>query len=311
MTPYQVKQQKKRTLLSVLFAILFHLLVLGSFILYDYFFIEELSDFSGPILVKLGEPEGEDLPLMPEDVPEEVPEEVVTPEDILPPVPETVVSEPSENTLPPVQPEKIVEKPTPTPIPIPAEPVVNTPATPPVIPQKPQAVIISGEDEGNSYEYQFEAEEGVIGRSLSTDISLYMPLPQIISSSLYGSESMTKESFQIGLTRQELIQKYYTNINGDWVYTETPNIDDIKSIWAYLKEAGYDASNADYKFGGNLNPVVISFTISGSAELIMSKVDKSSGDSRIDDSVLAGFRSATFSNSSNGEIKGRFTYRFQ
>ncbi|MDA3956482.1 hypothetical protein [Oceanispirochaeta sp.] len=310
MTPYQIKRQKRRTLLSFLFAFLFHFLILGTFILYDYFFIEDLSDFSGPVLVKLGEPVGEDIPIMPEE--KQIEEPVVPPEETPPPVPEVKVSEPSENTVPQALPEKVIEKPTPTPTPIakPAEPVVNPAPTVPVTPPEPKPVIIKGEDGGNSYEYQFEAEEGVIGRSLSTDISLFMPLPQFISSAIY--ESLKGESHTLGVTKKDFFKQFYKDANGVWAFKSevTPKIDDVRAIWDYLIKAGYDYKNADYKSGRNLNPVIIKFTISGSAELIMSEIYKSSDDSRIDEAVLMGFRSATFSNSSKRKINGRFTYRF-
>ncbi len=69
MTPYQRKQQRRRELLSLCAALLLHLLLIGGVLLYHMLFAKDISDFSGPVLVKLGRPEGEDLPLLPDKKP--------------------------------------------------------------------------------------------------------------------------------------------------------------------------------------------------------------------------------------------------
>ena len=144
--------------------------------------MEDLEDFSGPVLIKLGEPEGLDLPQasvpaekpVPETPPEpsvaEAPEEAPVPEEAV--VPERVAA---------VQPAK--EKPAALPKPsesvTPAVEEAKTPETVPQPPRDPEPVMIKGSDAGNAYETVFATEEGNIGRNLWIPIYLYMPLPVI------------------------------------------------------------------------------------------------------------------------------------
>ena len=108
MTPYQISWQKKRTRDSFLAAVLLHLLIVGGLLLFGLLFREDLEEFSGPVLIKLGEPEGADLPLPPDPVEQEsLPEEtqpapVETPETA--PVPEeTSIPEEVPRDLPETQ----------------------------------------------------------------------------------------------------------------------------------------------------------------------------------------------------------------
>ena len=317
MTPYQLKLQNRRTLISMAAALLFHLLLVGGFFLYDYFFVEDLAEFSGPVLVKLGEPEGEDIPVLPEpEPPEAAPEEPPVPVSP-PPVEELAAREPAvpaasvesspEGTLPADQPtvDDAVDE-TPSEEPAAAE---EAPARPqPETPSEPVPVIIKGEEGGNSYEFQYLGEEGLVSRSLSAEIYLYMPLPREVSMDVYNR--MTGESYRTGMSRQKLFEQSYGNLNGIWIYENNPLPGDVTALWDYLIKAGYDYKNADYKSTGTLQDVVISFTLSENAELLDAKVQKSSGDIRVDDAVLEGFRAASFSNASGRKINGRFTYRF-
>jgi len=318
MTPYQIKKQKRRTLISVLSAILLHFLIIGGFLIYDCFFVEDLSEFSGPVLVKLGEPAGEDIPVLPEKKPETLPDQPLS----TPAPPSPPVESPSEASVPAVQPEVKQETPV-----LPAKPVdspqetstassvpqESAPVTPaPVVPSEPKTVEVKGDEAGNSTEYQFNAEEGVIKRSLGAAIYLYMPLPKVLSGSLMNS--IQGDSYNPNLTRQDIIKKYYREINGDYFYDSntSPPTDDVTAIWSYLIKAGYDFKKADYKSSGfDLRPVVISFTISGDGTLLNVEPQSSSGNSDVDKAVLEGFKEASFSNTSGRNIKGRFTYRFE
>ena len=320
MTPYQQKIQRRRTLASIGVALLLHLLLVGAYLLYEFFFVEDLTEFSGPVLVKLGEPEGEDIPVLPDpEIPETVPEEPVDP---VPPAPEETV-EPSEANPSPVPEQTPSEEGQLTPVdqtervetsesvekPEDAPAAEEHPVRPqPEVPEEPQPVIIKGEEGGNSYEYQFAAEEGLVRRSLSAEIYLFMPLPREVSSDIY--DRMTGDSYRTGLSRQALFRQSYMNLNGTWVYDSEPFPGDITALWDYLIKAGYDYKNADYKSSGTLRDVVISFTLSESADLLKAEIQQSSGDLRVDNAVLEGFQVAVFSNASGKEIKGRFTYRF-
>ena len=320
MTPYQLKIQKRRTLASIGVAVLLHLLLTGAYLIYEYLFVEDIAEFSGPVLVKLGEPEGEDIPVLPDaELPEDIPEEPVEP---VPPPPEDAVESPAEAVTPAAPSEPSPDGS------LPAQPASESvdsaePADEsseqaaaeevPVRPQpeesaEPQPVIIKGEEGGNSYEYQFAAEEGLVRRSLSAEIYLFMPLPREVSEDVY--RRMSGDSYRTGLSRQDLFRQSYINLNGTWIYQNEPFPGDITALWDYLIKAGYDYENADYKSSGTLQDVVISFTLSKDAELLEAEVQKSSGDSRVDGAVLEGFQAASFSNASGREIKGRFTYRF-
>jgi len=316
MTPYQIRKQKRRTVTSFLSAFLLHFLIIGGILIYDYFFVEDLSEFSGPILIKLGEPVGEDIPVLPEKKPVTTP---VEPSSSPAAAQETPREEPQDASVPAAQPVVKSENPT-----LPAKPVESTtqntasstvkeavPVTPsPVVPAEPQPVIVKGEEGGNSFEYQYQAEEGVISRSFGDEIFLYMPLPRTISAQLMAR--VTGPSYRIGMTRQDLIKQYYREVNGEFFYETEPLTGDVQAVWDYLITAGYNYKNADYKSDGYLRPVVITFTISGDPRpvLLDVKLITSSGNPEVDRAVLEGFQSATFSNSSNRNIKGRFTYRF-
>jgi TonB family protein len=301
MTPYQLKKQKRRTLISFLAALLLHLLVVAGVLLYDYLFVEDLSDYSGPVLVKLGEPEGADIPVLPEEeaseeqsASESLPE-LVNPEvnEAPPELPAPV--EPVSETAEILLPEETVE---------PREPAVEDQ---PEESSEPQVETVFGEEAGNSWEYQYESG-GRVGRSLGAEMYLYMPLPRFIPRELF--DRVDGDSYSPGTSRQTLILRYYEPLNDEYSLQYNPLSDDVRAIWDYLIDAGYDYQNADYKADGYLRPVVLKFTVSPGEGLIDAKIERSSGDSAVDDAVLEGFMNATFSNTADREINGRFTYRF-
>lgn len=315
MTPYQLKKQNRRTLISFLAAFMFHLLIVGGVLLYDYLFVEELNEFSGPVLVKLGEPEGKDIPVLPEeDAPEnDVPEDTSTPSQAsdIPDTPSEAPSTPEplpvndnaerpapEETLDSNKPDSVDEN-SPEESPVEAQPEQ---------PVEPKVQIVSGEEAGNSWEYQYDSG-GRVGRSLGAEIYLYMPLPKFVPMDLFNR--MEGDSYSPGTSRQDFILKYYVNLNEELSLQYEPVMDDVRAIWDYLIDAGYDYQNADYKSDGFLRPVVLSFSISPEGDLLNVEVQKSSGNSDVDQAVVEGFENAAFYNSVDREINGRFTYRFQ
>ncbi len=317
MTEYQLKRQKKRTLISFLAAFLLHLLIFGGVLIYGLLFVEDIGDYSGPVLVKLGEPEGEDLPVMPDDSPvqEEVPDEPAPPveetqpEAVLPDTPVTeeapVMPQPEadspEAVLPAeTAPAETEQTSTPEQDSVPAEPAV--PAEPEV------QTKIEGDPAGNSTVSEFFTS-GRVGRTLGAAIYLYMPLPPFIGEDLFNR--VQGMSYSPEISRQQLIQRYYSPVNREYVLQEAPPVDDLRAIWSYLIDAGYDYANADYKAGGYLRPVIITFSLSPEAELLNLKISQSSGNAEVDNAVLEGFQEASFYNSTDKEINGRFTYRFE
>ncbi len=317
MTEYQLKRQRRRTLWSFLAAFLLHLLIFGGVLLYDLLFVEDLGDYSGPVLVKLGEPEGEDIPVMPDDSPvvEEVPEEPAPPVEESQPeavIPDTPVTEEA-----PVQPRPAEDSPEAV---LPAEsvpeqteqsstPVQDSVPAEPAKPAEPEVqTVISGDPAGNSTEYQFFSN-GRVGRSFGTELYLYMPLPEFVSAGVF--DRMTGPTYSPALSRQDIFLRYYRSLNLEYELISDPPVDDLRAVWDYLIDAGYDYKNADYKEGGYLRPVIISFTLTPEAELIEVKITQSSLNEKVDTAVLEGFQDAQFYNSTDREIKGRFTYRFE
>ncbi|MBF9017165.1 MULTISPECIES: energy transducer TonB [unclassified Oceanispirochaeta] len=313
MTPYQQKKQNRRTLISFLAAFLFHLLIVGGVLLYDYLFVEELNEFSGPVLVKLGEPEGEDIPVLPEeDTPvNDVPEDSSTPSqasDIpdspsdAPSVPEPV----SDDAVRPATEEALLSDPSDKVED--SSPEESPLETQPETPSEPKVQIVSGEEAGNSFEYQYNSE-GNVGRSLGAEIYLYMPLPQFINMDLF--DKVKGDSYSPGTSRKDFILKYYKKFNEELALQYAPVTDDVRALWDYLIDAGYDYQNADYKTDGYLRPVILSFSISPEGDLLNVEIQKSSGNPDVDQAVKVGFQNAAFYNSVDREINGRFTYRFQ
>ncbi|MDC7239013.1 MAG: hypothetical protein PQJ50_01505 [Spirochaetales bacterium] len=317
MTEYQLKRQRRRTLWSFLAAFFLHLLIFGGVLLYDLLFVEDLGDYSGPVLVKLGEPEGEDIPVMPDDSPvvEEVPEEPAPPVEESQPeavIPDTPVTEeapvqprPAEESPEAVlpaesAPEQTEQSSTPVQDSVPAEPAK------PTEPERPKTV--SGTEAGNSWEYQFNSS-GNVGRSFGTELYLYMPLPEFLSAEIY--DRMTGPTYSPSLTRQDVLLRYYKPLNSEYHLETAPPVDDLRAVWDYLIDAGYDYRNADYIEGGYLRPVIISFSLSPEAELVDVRITQSSNSPEVDAAVLEGFQDAQFYNSTDREIKGRFTYRFE
>ncbi|OQY35173.1 MAG: hypothetical protein B6241_01330 [Spirochaetaceae bacterium 4572_59] len=312
MTAYQIAWQKKRTFNSFLAAFLLHFLLICGILLYNLLFTEELEDFSGPVLVKLGEPAGIDLPLPPEpsdiiEVPEEpvpeVPETPVIPETASIPT-ESLVSEDIPDKRPPSESETTSSQP------------VLAAADPVPLPVKPEAVKIEGSENGNAHETVFSIEEGNVGRNVWIPISLFMPLPVNLEEryvhNLKGDALNTVEEY-----KQILLRYYKESPLGSGYYLETSvsdrmSYEERRTIWVMLEKAGYDLSHPEYKDNRTLRPVVLSFSVvPGTGLLEEVHLERSCGYSDLDDAVLYGFEASQYYNSTARKIKGRFTYRFE
>ena len=310
MTPYQIAWQKKRTRNSFLAAFLLHLLIFSGIILYGLLFRVNLDEFSGPVLIKLGEPEGVDLPLPPELAeilePEKEPQQERTDAvEEAPVVEDTSVPEEVPAVLPEIREQRDQVLPAEAPEPSPVTPVA--PERTVEESREPEPVVIKGSDAGNAYEFQYSAENGQVGRSLGVDISRYMPLPNPISFEQFNR--ISGESYLIGVSRQKIVLRYYKEFNNLYYMEKKPPFSDVTAIWEYLIDAGYDYIHADYK-KDFLRPVVLEFELSPESELLDVSIKSSSGDLEIDQAVKEGFINASFRNSADRKIKGRFTYSF-
>ena len=210
MTAYQIAWQKKRIRRSFLAAFLLHFLLIGGALLYNLLFVEDLEDFSGPVLIKLGEPEGADLPLPP--VPAETsesPEETV-PETIDLPDEAEVIQEASVPDETPASLPETAEKPE---IETPAEsdsPRTETAAAPESVPEKPaepEPVTIKGSEDGNAHETVFSTEAGNVGRNIWIPINLYMPLPVELDDRYL--ENLKGDSLNTAEEYRKILLRYY------------------------------------------------------------------------------------------------------
>jgi hypothetical protein len=274
------------------------------------FGIAELDDYSGPVIVRLGSPEGIDAPK-----PVERPVPATPP--ARPEPPEPVTAKPQQPPTPP--PPKAAAKPTAKPVPV-TPAATAAPATQPPVatPTPPAPVVIKGSESGNSYDMTIDAGSGRAGRSLYIPINLFMPLPFELPANFVDSIPDLAGLPGTAEQRKQIFKNFYVlNDKGRWQLkkNEQPKYDARPELWTMLEDAGYDLRNAEYKIGKSLRPVVILFKISAAdsqgrptLEEVHLEVSSKYGD--IDEAVLYGFKKAEFSNSGAKSIMGRFTYRF-
>ncbi len=312
---YVRRENRKRTLTSWGSALLIYLILISGYWAWEHFVRKDISMSQGPVLIRLGEPEGADVPqpVPPRETPEETPPE---PEETQPqtePEPEIAPVE-----QPAVEPTLPAEKVTPdTPEPTPSEkPAVKT--APPAPPEP-----IRGSDKGNNYE--LNSEGGEIGRSLWVPIAQYMPLPRTIEKIITadgGLESLLNsvqpDAFDLYTAEQNrtLLLKYYDKKAGGVLELSRPvPMMERPDLWAILERAGYDMRSPEYKTTRTLLPVTINFSVIPSGSTVANKLDnlelvRSSGYEDIDEAVLFAFEQSSYYSKTDEPIKGRFTYRF-
>ncbi|PKL23059.1 MAG: hypothetical protein CVV47_16910 [Spirochaetae bacterium HGW-Spirochaetae-3] len=300
-------RERKRAAIAWSSALGAYLLALSLAALFSLFGVEEMADYSGPVIIRLGSPEGVDA-VRPS--PEPVPAPVA-------PEPAAVARTPEENPAPAVPREPVA-----TPAPAkPAKAAVPTPAKPAPVSQPapaPAPVVLRGSENGNSYDMTFMSGSGVVGRSLYVPIWLFMPLPFELPGSIYDSiPDLAGLPGTAPARRAAFESAYRKQADGSWQLKggSQPRYDARPELWTAIEDAGYDVKNAEYKVGQRLRPVVVLFKVSapgsdGKPILEAVHIESGSGLSNIDDDVLYGFKKAEFSNSGSTSISGRFTYRF-
>lgn len=303
-------RQRKRAAIAWSTALGVYVLAFAVALLVSLFAIEELADFSGPIVVRLGSPEGMDVPrpsMEPAPTPA-APEPATVleaPESIPAPVPVNTDA-PAPATVKPAN--------TNTPKPTPAVTAqVPQPATPPA----PVPVVLRGSESGNSYDMTILSGSGVVGRSLYVPIWLFMQVPNELSTALYDAIPDLPKLPGTAAARKKFFTTWFKEEGGTWKLKNfrQPDYDSRATLWIMLEDAGYDVKNAEYKNGKHLRPVTVLFKVSapgtdGEPALEAVHIESGSGYSTIDEDVLYGFRKAKFSNSGTSSISGRFTYRF-
>lgn len=300
------ERERKRAAVAVSSALGAYLLLFGVAALLSLFAVQDMADFSGPIIVRLGSPDGVDAPH-----PVEAERSSAQAESV-PEAPAAALPEPPAPAAPSPLPtaKPAAAKPTPTTQPAPAP----KPAAPPA----PEPVVIRGSESGNSYDMTFLSGSGVVGRSLYVPIWLFMPVPNELPARIYESIPDLNGLPGTAAERRRIFEASYAKAaDGSWQLKKfkQPPYDGRPELWSMLEEAGYDVKNAEYKTTNRLRPVVILFKVSapgpdGKPELEAVHIETGSGISTIDDDVLYGFKKAEFSNSGSSSISGRFTYRF-
>ena len=312
---YVHRENRKRTLISWGSALLVYLILITGYWAWEHFLRKDITMNQGPVLIRLGEPEGVDepQPLPPQETPEETPPEPEDPEAQPETEPqETPVAQPEEKPVLPA-PDKTETAPEPVPV---DKPAVKT--APPAPPEP-----IKGSDKGNNYE--LNSEGGEIGRSLWVPIAQYMPLPRTIDKVITpegGLESLLNgvqpDAFDLYSAEENrtLLLKYYDKKQGGILELGKPvPLMERPDLWAILERAGYDMRNPEYKTARTLLPITINFSVIPSGSTQANKLSdlelaKSSGYPDIDEAVLFAFEQSSYYSKTDEPIKGRFTYRF-
>ncbi len=318
-------QDRRRRLLSWGAAAAAYLLAFGTLALVEALKVETYTDFSGPVMVRLGSPEGQSergvvepmVPLQPEPSPPSVPESVApaaAPRPIAPASPP-----PPKQTAPKQQPAAAAAPSTASAAASAASSAASSSsAAATAQPAPPTPEVARGSEAGNDYETSFGGEAGKIRRSLYVPIYRFLPPPLyldpwVLESAKAGPNArspMTTEE------RRRIIERFYAK-PGNVLSLKAPvPLAEREALWLVLEDAGYDPARADYKIGKTLKPVVLSFTVAPAAtkeampSLAEVEVLESSGYADLDEAVLYGFRKAVFSSDAARPVTGRFIYRF-
>jgi outer membrane biosynthesis protein TonB len=330
---YLRAQDRKRNLISWGTALVFYALLAAGFLLRGLFAVDSLGSYSGPVMVRIGLPEGTDETSMalPAPAAEGVTEprasaeETVSPQTA--PQPEPLPAKAAE-ALPGAQAALIpaVEPAPPQGKDSPKTAVAKVPPAPagagassalgPTSPDGTGTTTLKGSEQGNSFQTSYESGSGKIGRSLYVPIYLYMPLPQTVGKALYDAIPPSKDGLLTAELRKVEFRSLYEQTGEGWKLKSSSPIASRPRIWLMLQDAGYQIGRAEYKQGKELRPVVLEFEVGApesegrTPELLSVKVISSSGYAELDDAVVYGFRQAAFFNDSLKAIRGRFTYNF-
>lgn len=304
---------RRHLLAGIVAALLFHGLIVLGFWLTDRIRIQDIGDWAGPVLVKIGAPEAPEAPVPdpgPQPgVPEEPQAPVTPPPDPLPADPQT---EPAAPSAAQPQPDSV-----PAENPPPETNQESPPAPAETPPQTSTPSRVQGSEDGNNYAIDFEGSEEEVGRSYSLDyVTAYMPLPEYLPASIIDDAERRRIN---GMTQDDLL-RYWTADGGGWEYRKKEGLagfvpyEERPFLWSYLQALGYDVFVAEWR-SMNLRPVVVTFSVdppSGSRGAFLSGIEvvESRNDERITNAVVFALSQWNFYNRTDEPINGRLTYTF-
>ena len=318
-------QRQKRKLFSWSSSLALSLAVLGLVLWGGFPALLNVGEKGEAIAVKLGSPEGEDLPLSVSALPDPAMHAVLAAQrnSALNTVEETRQTPPDPGPAPaPQVVKKTTQKATPaTPTSKPETATTPTPPRPdtkpadqtsdkPVITEK----VIRGSEKGNSSELVLKPQGEKISQNAYWPVYLFMPLPAHLEASLLAKIQSTNLD-SVDERRSRLLQFYKKGADG-LVLTSDPGLPDRPEFWAILESAGYDVANAEYKRGKDLKPVIVTFQLGIPASptdnppLGQVHLEQSSVNGPVDDAVLYAFQKSTFANGTGQVAQGRYTYDF-
>lgn len=316
------EQDRRRLAVSWLSSALFYVLAALLFLLFGILRIDEVSEYSGPVMIRLGQREGVEAEPRPLESPDST-ERAPDPETLPPEPPEPLPASVEAASVPPRPATAPAPSPSPGPaVPKPA-PAPTAPATPapaaPALPRTPPAPpVIKGSEVGNSYETTFEASSGTISRSLYEPVWLYMPPPKAVDDGVYVFMKPSRDGFYTVEDRKRIFEQWYARpaaSGGKWVLKGEVPLTERPKLWLLMQESGLRQDEMDYRFRSGLKPVELSFRLTsadaGAPRLEEVRLVSSSGYPDIDEAVLYGFRQASFSNAADRSVTGRFVYRFE
>ena len=307
-------------ILGLFCALLLHLLIIAAALLIDWLLVQDIGDYSGPIMVKIGVPEAaesaspapEKTPSEPSDNPQNPPQASSVPETVESGMAASQAQSPSETG----QQELVQENP--------VNPLQSADSSKPnsvETSQKTAPVVensqVRGSEKGNNYVMDFDASESEIGRAGAYEyIVSYMPLPEVLDAALVdGAQEYL--SMSPDFIRGE-IERYWEVFRGEYVKKPGAFIpfDERPYYWSLLENAlGFNPENADWKMT-NIRPVTIEFDVEPSdtvrgAALSNFRLVSRTNNPEVDDAIMHGISRWVYYNDTDRVIRGRITYDFR
>jgi hypothetical protein len=319
---WRARRRFQRRLKAYGSSVLLAVIVLGLGLWGGFARLLDVGEKGAALSVKLGNPEGEDLPLKVSALPDPSMQAVMNAQraTALTTVEETRPATP-DTTAGPAPAPKAKPAPANPASPAPSKPATAAAQTPPVPPAVPAPAppvvtekVIRGVEKGNSSELILQPQGQKISQNAYWPVYLFMPLPAKLDAALLGRVPASN-LYSAEERRAQLLQ-FYSRGGEGLTLAGDPGLPVRPALWSILEDAGYDVANADYKRNNSLKPVVITFSIgvpkspTDNPEMLEVTLDQSSGVGAVDEAVLYAFKKSTFANGTGQVAQGRYTYDF-